>query len=150
MRTQHERRRIAMWTCLLWLLGAELLPALHQADHDDQHTHAPDGSIIRLQLEQHFAAHEAGLSHHHHPTPSAKRAPRPRRPRSELPAIEHANGHAANGIAHHAVALHRPAPPLLQPLPAAPLEWRVVDVRETQVALAPLARPTARGPPGSG
>jgi hypothetical protein len=149
MRTPQQRRSIALWTCVLWLLGAEVLPALHQAGHDDHHTHAADGSILARELEQHFAAHEAGLAHHHHPV---KREPRrPRRPHSEQTALDHAgSGHAATGIAHHAAAVQRPARPVLSPLPIAPPTWRVVYERHDQLARTIAARPNARGPPAHG
>jgi hypothetical protein len=144
----EQRRSIAVLTCVLWLLAVEVLPAIHLAGHDDHHTHADDGAIRAL--EQHFAAHEAGIAHDDHAL--ELRAPKRRAPRPDGQlAIGHAPyAHAAAGIAHHAIALHRPTPPLVAPLPVAPIEWRTLHVVEAQLASAALAHPNARGPPARG
>jgi hypothetical protein len=48
-------------TCVLWLLGVEVLPNLHLAHHEDDHTHAADGTIVA----SHEHEHEHELDHEH-------------------------------------------------------------------------------------
>jgi hypothetical protein len=184
---------------VLWLLGVELLPDLHLAFHDDRdHTHAADGTIVRVEHERghghgrghgHSHAHDSGHGHGHshsldaapeagvpravvgprsdqHPRPIVEPVSRAEAPRAALgtpphadasaddaqPAIDNQRGsdHAASGIAHHAIALHRPPPPLLEPLAVLRAAWRVELASDDQISHAPLARPTARGPPAAG
>jgi len=33
LRAETSRRRLAVMACLVWLLGVEAMPALHQATH---------------------------------------------------------------------------------------------------------------------
>jgi hypothetical protein len=158
---------LAVATCVLWLLGVEVLPNLHLATHDEHHTHAADGSILGDGDgdgdHDHDHAAIAEDHHHHHdhhgalaaeaPTVLAELAPDPHAPEpgdSPVPAIEHrSSGHAAAGIAHHAIALHRPPPPLLEPLSALRTASQIELAPDLQVSHAPLARPNARGPPAA-
>lgn len=67
-RTWH-RRAFAATAALLWLLGVEVLPNLHLATHQHDHTHAVDGSIVQLG-HAHEASEPPHAHHdvaHHHP-----------------------------------------------------------------------------------
>ncbi len=68
-RRTWRRRAFAATAALLWLLGVEVLPNLHLATHHHDHTHAVDGSIVRVghaheEFEPPHAHHDDG---HHHP-----------------------------------------------------------------------------------
>lgn len=139
---RRTRRWVALTACFLWLLGAEVLPNLHLAAHDDDHTHEAGGAIVRVSLhETHEHRHGDGPSHTH----AADRAHGKRGDR--LAISEAPSGHAASGIAHHAVALHRPPPPLLEPLPVDRAAWLLAAAHDDQYTPAFALRPTARGPP---
>jgi hypothetical protein len=127
----NSRRRIALFACLAWLLAIVGLPALHEAHHDADHTHATDGSIVH--------------QHDDHGRHVAKK----REHRSSRVAIDHPveSGHQAGGVAHHAVAVLQVTPPALPP----------VVQRVELVQLAPIVfslisihtQPSARGPPAN-
>jgi hypothetical protein len=121
--TERHRRGIAFYAALLWLLAVEVMPALHLASHDDDHTHSIDGTII---------------SHRHDD--------QERKKRSDRLAIDEVP-HAAAGIAHHATALHQPPPPITSPVAVPHAEtWRF-EAPHDRIASAAVARPSARGPP---
>lgn len=151
MRGHSQRRSFAICAALLWLLGVEVLPNLHLAFHEGDHTHAVDGSIVatrdaeleRLYLRAHA---ERGTQprqlfvRHDHGKP--KRRDHGGRTIDEAP-----HGHAAAGIAHHATALHQPPPPRLAPV-TAPIASHVRSfAREARASIVSIARPVARGPP---
>jgi hypothetical protein len=139
-----RRARLALVACVLWLLGVEVLPAVHEAVHDHfaPHTHVA-GSIVVSSFEETTHRHPDGTIHFVAPRAKAKkRAPDGRaHVASDL-------GHA-DGLAHHAAAIAPAAPPITRPLPVdrRPLVAAIargVDL----VSLDPLAA-VARGPPSS-
>jgi hypothetical protein len=66
MRGPHRQRRaLALLTCVLWLLGVEVLPNLHLAHHHDDHTHAADGTIVASHEDDHGHDHDADHGHDH-------------------------------------------------------------------------------------
>ena|SRR5437867_2531185 len=137
----RQRRAFATTACLLWLLGVEVLPAVHLATHDSHHTHAADGSIVAVDAGDDHGDHEdndfIGIDQQGHATP--------------ITAFDHdVHRHAAGGLAHHAVALQQPAPPLLAPLPVTPPATHLATAICDQVSSTHAARPTARGPPANG
>jgi hypothetical protein len=126
---QHRRRALAIVASLLWLLGTEALPALHEAHHDDHHTHDATGGVIV----------DHGTHHHTIRKPAAKHH------REQL-AIDHpVSGHQAGGVAHHAVAMMQALPPALPPV--VQLEERVVSTPIELPLIAIGTQPAARGPP---
>ena len=130
---------------MLWLLGVEVLPDLHLAGHEADHTHEPDGTIVRTTFGTH--AHADGVVHADHIDHEIERDHH-RRHGDQL-AIDHP-AHGAAGIAHRALALHQPATPLLAPLPIArAMLWLEREPNERLTA-ADAARPAARGPPARG
>ena len=50
LRAETSRRRLAVMACLVWLLGVEAMPALHQATHAWLPAH-------------HHAGHKIGRAH---------------------------------------------------------------------------------------
>jgi len=142
------RRHLAIVACLLWLAGVELLPAIHQARHDElaPHRHDSGGMVVTVSFGEPAHRHVDGIEHAHAP-PIARYAPvRPKHDgKSRL--SDGAVGDHAAGLAHHAVALLAPPPPLATPLP--------VDRRPTFVAPLPtrilisatVPAAAARGPP---
>lgn len=154
---RRQRRWLAATACLLWLLGVEVLPSLHLASHEDDHTHEADGTIVVVVAShdaEHAAAHAAERDHDHlHDRAAADHdaRPRARRDRTDGPAaIELApSAHAAAGIAHHAIALHRPPPPLLEPLDVLRAAWQIEHRPAARLHDDLHARPNARGPPAS-
>lgn len=152
MRAQHRRRAVAMITCLLWLLGVEVLPALHLSSHDPTtHEHTPAGMIVTVTFGTATHAHDGSL-HSHDAADRAgelsRQAAREQR-RNELAIDGPVSRHVASGLAHHAVALHAPAPPLLAPLPVVQLVTDVVALRAGRVDVAFVATADARGPPAA-
>jgi hypothetical protein len=153
---RRHRRWLAATACLLWLLGVEVLPNLHLAFHTDDHTHDADGTIVVVAAHgaEHAAAHAAERDHDHlHDRAAADHGARPRarRDRTDGPAtIDLApSAHAAAGVAHRAIALHRPPPPLLEPLAVLRAAWQVEHRPVSQLHDSLRARPNARGPPAS-
>jgi hypothetical protein len=159
MRGHHHRttrrRGFAATAILLWLLGVEVLPNLHLAGHDDDHTHTPAGTIVVVTFDD--AAphrHADGSVHAHAPeTSDAGDAgdadhdvPAPRR--GDQLAID-TPAHAAAGIAHRALALLQAPPPATAPVEVPRVTWWI----DAAPAAAPqslfVARASARGPPVS-
>jgi len=142
MTRASHRRAFAICAALLWLLGVEALPNLHLALHENDHSHATDGTIVgSAQFEREYAEARAkrGLP------PRVLEHGHEHRKRDQL-AFDHAP-HAANGIAHHATALHQPAPPLTTPVAAPHAEaWRFAEPSD-RIDLASAIRPSARAPP---
>lgn len=145
-----SRRWIAATACVLWLLGVEVLPNLHLAAHADDHTHAAGGAIVRVSLhETHEHRHADGRTHAH-AAGEHEHADGARAHRRTIDAEQYQSapsGHAASGIAHRAIALHRPPPPLLEPLPVDRAAWPIAAARDDRFTGARAIRPTARGPP---
>ena len=110
-RTRTLRRRaLAALAILLWIAGVEVLPNVHLAAHDDDHTHAPDGTIVRVVFEQPHR-HDDGTVHAHGGGDAggdvADHGAAKRKRGSARLAIDEAPAHhAAAGLAHRAVALH--------------------------------------------
>lgn len=128
---------------MLWLLAVEVLPNLHLAFHDDDHTHATGGMVVRVSFEAPHH-HDDGVEHdhEHHAEQRPDHGPR------EL-AIDEGDdpAHEAAGLAHRDVALQRPAPPLVVPTHIDRLVWHLASpVLARPDSIAP-ARPNARGPP---
>jgi hypothetical protein len=161
-RSLRRRRGFAATACVLWLLGVELLPNLHLAFHEDDHTHGEAGEIVvaHVAIEDHSHAqpdepHEHGDAHHSElaydegdvTVVVEEPAPPRRKHRDRLAIDDRELAHAASGLAHRQAALHRPAPPLLAPLPVVRTSWWVIDAPIERTYETSLARPTARGPP---
>lgn len=168
MRPGRHRRLLAISTALLWLVAVEVLPNLHLAAHDGDHTHAADGSIHRHAAHEETHAHGGTQHRHRRPYPAppsvrgddvAKRGPSPsqardqratRRSRGPSPFSQldtPARGHAALGISHHALATLDPSQPCLTPV-GAPVATAWTHTFEATLVIASHdARPTARGPP---
>jgi hypothetical protein len=84
---------------LLWLLGIEVMPGLHQEFH-----HAGD---------HHHDGDQIVADDDHHEADDHQDADRPV-PQTELDHPEHA--HAGGGLAHRATALRAASPPITKPL----------------------------------
>jgi len=151
MRAQHRRRALAAMTCLLWILGVEVLPALHLALHDTAtHEHAPSGMIVTVTFGATTHAHDGTVHAHDAADHAAKLTRTERSPRRDQLAIdEPRSGHVASGLAHRATALHAPPPPLLAPLPVVRLVTNVIASPAGRVAVAFVATADARGPPAA-
>lgn len=143
----RSRARLALAGCALWLVGVEVMPAVHEAMHDHlaPHHHAAE-SIVTVSFEDTTHRHPDGTIHYvaHGDRPAAQpardRATHDRRVRGDDP------GHAA-GLAHHAAALAPVPPPITTPLPVDRRpSWVVVAQSLELVTRDPLAA-TARGPP---
>ncbi|HEX4417460.1 MAG TPA: hypothetical protein VH165_06145 [Kofleriaceae bacterium] len=148
VRTRSARARLAVAACLLWLIGVEALPALHEALHDQLAPHRHDGgSIVVASFEDSTHRHPDGTIHFvapHAHADHSRRRPDDGRAHATGPA-----GHAA-GLAHHAAALAPTAPPVTWPLPIDRRAILVAVARSVElVAIDPLAA-TARGPPSLG
>lgn len=156
---RRPRRAFALATCVLWLLAIEVLPNLHLGRHDDHHTHADDGTIVRLD-DDHDHGH--GYSHGHaidgaardddhdvdHADDDHADDDHADHDLPDQPAIDHLpRGHAAGGIAHHITALHQPPAPPLAPVDVERMEWRVAAEPQAITHRIGLTRPSARAPP---
>jgi hypothetical protein len=167
---RSRRARLALGAVALWLVGVEVLPAVHQGLHDALAPHRHDaGALVMVSVSFedtthrhpdgsiHFVAARAPgarpARHHHH-----RHAPDDARPRAR-DASHHRHApddarprardasHHPDGLAHHAAALAPHAPPVTRPLP--------IDRRPRTVAIARVIAPvlldplaaTARGPP---
>ena len=117
---------------MLWLLGVEVLPNLHLATHEADHTHEADGTIVRGSF---------GGTHSHGGVVHADR--------DEQLAID-VPAHGAAGIAHRAVALHQPSPPVTEPLAVTVVPRWIEHTPNERLLAADAARPAARGPPAHG
>jgi len=149
--TARRRRAFAIVTCLLWLVGIEILPNLHLATHDDTtHTHGPTGMIVTVSFGAPAHAHDDGSIHSHdaadHAADLTRQADRERH-RDQLALDNPVSTHAAGGLAHHALALHSPPPPLLAPLPVVRLVSSQIALPAGRVGIAFVATADARGPP---
>jgi hypothetical protein len=99
---------------------------------------ADDAAPAALVWREDEAAHDHGAPAEPH---------RPHRERGDR-TLDHApSTHTAAGVAHHAIALHRPPPPLLEPLPVLRPAWRLEHAPDAALHDAQRARPNARGPP---
>lgn len=128
---QWRRQGIALVACFLWLLGTEALPALHQAHHDDHHTHATDGTVIDHGTHHHVVKKKPGKHH-----------------RDQL-AIDHpiGFGHQAAGVAHHAIAMLQAVSPALSPVVRLEARVAVPPIKLPVIAIG--TQPSARGPPAN-
>ena len=133
-------------TCLLWLAGVELLPALHQAGHADAapHTHANDGMVITVSFGDAPHRHDDGSVHRHDDARVRYGAVKPKQDeRSRLrDQLDH-----AGGLAHHAVALRATPPPITSPVPVDRLVTFVEPAAVRVLASATVPEAAARGPP---
>ena len=153
---QQHRRTLAVATVLLWLAAVEVLPNLHLAFHDDDHTHAADGTIHAAAAHAHEEHDHGGGAHRHrHPYPRLRahhdhahdtHAPRRDAP-GELAFDEAPVGHAALGMAHRALATLEPPPPVVAPVGAPVATAWTHPFTSRPVTSTSLARPNARGPP---
>ena len=143
--TRSTRARMALAACVLWLVGVEVMPALHEAMHDQLAPHRHDnGSIVTVSFEDTTHRHPDGSIHF--VTPKARTARKPMRD-----GRSHAtNGTPhADGLAHHAAALMPAPPPITKPLPIDRRPSFLAVVRSIEpVTCDPLAA-TARGPPAA-
>ena len=156
MRAQRRRRVFAAITCLLWLLGVEVLPGVHLASHDaSTHDHTPAGTIVTVTFGTAAHAHDGSVHSHDAADRAAELTRQAARDehrdehRDELAIDGAVSRHVASGLAHHAVALHAPPPPLLAPLPVVQLVTNVVALPLGRVDVAFAATADARGPPAS-
>jgi len=142
---RSPRARMALAACVLWLVGVEVMPALHEVMHGQLAPHRHDnGSIVTVSFEDTTHRHPDGSIHF--VTPRARPVHKPAR--DGRPHATDGTPHA-DGLAHHAAALLPPLPPITQPLP--------IDRRPSSLAVArsallvtrdPVAA-TARGPPAA-
>ncbi len=157
--TGLRRRALGALLALAWLLGVEVLPALHQAGHDDgaPHDHTPAGTIVTVSFDTAPHDHGDGRVHAHPDTaarePEVQAADRPRTPRrvpEDTSLDTPAHAHTAVGLAHHLAALHAPPPPEL--IPAEPDRTSIELARDPDRRLTDThhAAPRARGPPAVG
>ena len=150
--TATRRRAFAAITCLLWLLGVEVLPNLHLASHDaSTHEHAPSGMIVTVTFGTATHAHDGSVHSHDAADRAAEltKATAAERSRDELAIDDPVSTHTATGLAHHATALHAPPPPLLAPLPVVRLVTNVNALPAGRVDVAFVATADARGPPAA-
>lgn len=128
---------------LLWLMGVEALPSLHEGLHGRLAPHRHEhGSIVTASFEDSTHRHPDGSIHFVAPRPAkSRKAADDGRPR-----VRDLASHAA-GLAHHAEAIAPAAPPVTTPLPVDRRPITLAAERSVQpVSLDPLA-PSARGPP---
>lgn len=147
--SRHRRRAtFAVAACVLWLLGVEVLPSLHLAAHEADHTHEANGTIVRVSFGG-THSHGGGVIHadHHDDVDEVERPESDKR--SDQLAID-VPAHGAAGIAHRAVALHQPPPPVLDALPVAFVPLWIEREPNERPTTAHTARPAARGPPAHG
>jgi hypothetical protein len=139
------RRRLAIAACLLWLLGVEVLPAVHQATHASlaPHRHDAGGMIVTVTFGEPTHRHADGTIHSHSDAPPTKR-----RHRDDRSRVRDDLGHDAAGLAHHATALSAAAPPLTRPLPIDRRPWLVQPRTARVLVSATVPAAAARGPPG--
>jgi hypothetical protein len=137
---------MALAACLLWLVGVEVMPALHEGMHDRLAPHRHDSGaivpVVMVSFEDTTHRHPDGSIHFVAPRSRAPgKPPRDGRPRASDPT------HHADGLAHHAAALAPVPPPITQPLPIDRRPITLTVARSIElVARDPLAA-TARGPP---
>jgi len=141
-----RRRVLAIVTCLLWLAGVELLPALHQAGHADAapHTHAADGMVITVSFGEPAHRHDDGVVHRHDDAKVRYGAVKPGRDGTSR--LRDQLDHAA-GLAHHALALRAEPPPITEPVPVDRLVTFVEPAAVHVLASATVPEAAARGPP---
>lgn len=135
------RRRLALVACVLWLLGVEVLPAVHQGMHAslEPHRHDAGGMIVTVTFDEPAHRHADGSVHAHHGTaPVTNRDTRNR--------LRDPSSHAA-GLAHHAEALIAVAPPLSAPIPIDRRPTSVVPLPIRILSSATVPEAAARGPP---
>lgn len=150
MRTRWTRNRpaIALVTCFLWLLAVEVLPGLHEGLHRDDHSHAADGTIVRVS----FGPSSVGRHEHDasgRDVPATSPAPHVADGHSHADTVRHLR-HDASGAAHHAVALLDPAPPVLSASTFDSVAYLVECAFVDRLTSSPDVRPSARGPPRLG
>ena len=123
----------ARFLIVLWLLGIEVMPALHQEfHHAGDHHH--DGDQIVADGD-----HHDDDDHH-----DADREV----PQTEMDHPEHA--HAGGGLAHRATALQAAPLPITKPLPVDRRATYVVTSLEQPLLSTVLLVSCARGPPMTG
>jgi len=134
MRGIRQRRVLALLACLAWLFGVEVLPAIHQVHHHDDHTHDASGAMVSI---------DHGDHHHEVAKLSGDRD----HDRDRQLAIDHPvePGHQAGGVAHHAVALHVAVPPQLAPIDFT-IAYDELAIEESLTSARVVAS-FARGPP---
>lgn len=147
----HRRRALGVMTCLLWLLGVEVLPNLHLATHAGDHTHGDDGALVAL-----WDAHERGTeAPHDESVPHAHggdvhaRDHASRQGDADAASLDQPGppAHAPSGLAHHATALHEAPPALLAAVGITRTVWHLDAPLDDLIGTKTTARPTARGPP---
>lgn len=118
----------ARFLILLWLLGIEVMPGLHQElHHAGDHHH--DGEQIIADEDHEDDHHDADREV----------------PQTELDHPEHAHG--GGGLAHRATALLAAPPPITKPLPVDRTATYLVASLEQPLRSAQLIASCARGPP---
>jgi hypothetical protein len=166
-RARARQRRLAVGLCLLWLLGAQVLPDLHLATHAWLTPHQHEGDAPRRGLTVTYAngarttppAHRHGAVEHRHTlrvAPAAVAAT-PATQRTQ-PIIDEAPdrsaavpdpGHGARSLAHRTLAIAAPAPVITAP---APTSWHLwyerADLADGASWRAAIAA-AARGPPAA-
>lgn len=135
------RRRLAIVACLLWLLGVEVLPAIHQGTHGSAapHTHQAGGMVVTVSFDEPTHVHADGSVHAHATKKKARRTEGVTRI-GDVP-------HGAEGLAHHATALIAAAPPLTKPLPVDRRPSFAIRHQIQILVSTTIPEAAARGPP---
>jgi hypothetical protein len=136
------RRRLAIVACLLWLLGVEVLPAVHQGTHASAapHRHEAGGMVVTVSFDAPSHRHADGSVHAHHGAAPVKH-------RRDTKSRVTGDGAHADGLAHHATALIAAAPPLTKPLPVDRRPSFVVREQIQILVSSTVPEAAARGPP---
>ncbi len=120
----------ARFLILLWLLGIEVMPGLHQAFHHVGNHHHDGDQIVADE------DHDHDDDHHDADRPV---------PQTELDHPEHA--HAGGGLAHRATALQVAPSPITKPLPIdRGTTYLVASLEQPLISMFALVS-CARGPP---
>ena len=127
--------------CVLWLVGVELMPGLHEQLHSILAPHRHDGgTIVTTSFEDTTHRHPDGTIHYASASAKPKRTPRDGKPR--LAGTQH-----EAGLAHHMAALAPAPPPILTPLPIDRRpQLAAIAIACDLISIDPLAA-VARGPP---
>jgi hypothetical protein len=126
-----RRRRLAMFACVLWLVGFEFAPLLHVALHDHlgHHHHDAGGAVVDDHDDDHDDADDADDSKVTH--------------------VEAGLAHGRHSLAHHGVAVQPPAPAITKPLPVDRRAIFIAPIAAVDpITFEPLIA-RARGPPAS-
>ena len=143
VRSRRTRARLALIACVLWLVGVEIMPGLHEALHDHlaAHTHDGGGMVVKVS----FGSEPT----HRHADGTIHRGadPRPGKQRDTL--LGNLLAHGQNSLEHHAAALQPTAAPIVHPLPVDRRPTTVVAVAAPTLVSRSVPEAAARGPPAT-